>query len=184
MQTAQLHPNAPLAPPPWYKQLWPWLLMLGPAIVIVAGVITTVIAVSRPDAVVVDDYYKRGKAINQDLRRDRAATVLKLAIDANYDAARGVLTGHMASHGRPFAAPVRIHLAHATQPEKDLVRAVKPDADGRFTVAVGHLDRARWEVVVEGEERDWRLAASWRWPQTDRIAIEADADVKQPAAAP
>ena len=171
MHCAQIQAGAPA---PWYRHLWPWLLMLGPAIVIVAGVITTVIAVSRPDAVVVDDYYKRGKAINQDLRRDRAATSLRLSVDATYDAGKGVLSGRMRSWGRPFAAPIRIHLAHATQPEKDLVRAVKPDADGRFAVAVGHLDRARWEVVVEGGEREWRLASSWRWPQTNRVAIEAD----------
>ena len=25
---------------PWYREPWPWLLMLGPAVVVVAGFIT------------------------------------------------------------------------------------------------------------------------------------------------
>ena len=30
---------------PWYKERWPWLLMAGPAIVIVAGFITAWLAI-------------------------------------------------------------------------------------------------------------------------------------------
>ena len=67
---------------PWWRQRWPWLLMAGPAIVIVAGVYTGYLAFTRQDALVVGDYYKQGKAINQDLRRDRAATALGLALHA------------------------------------------------------------------------------------------------------
>ncbi len=26
---------------PWYREPWPWILMAGPVIVIIAGVITT-----------------------------------------------------------------------------------------------------------------------------------------------
>jgi hypothetical protein len=184
MQSVRLDAGATPAMQPWYRQLWPWLLMLGPAIVIVAGVITTVIAVARPDAVVVDDYYKRGKAINQDLRRDRAATALKLSVDASYDATAGVLAGTVRSYGRPYAAPLRILLAHATQPEKDLVREARPDAAGRFAVQLGHLDRARWQVVVEGGEREWRLTSGWHWPRTARIAIDADVPADSRADAP
>jgi hypothetical protein len=61
---------------PWYAQRWPWLLMLGPVLVILAGSYTCWLAFSRQDALVVDDYYKQGRAINQDLRRDRVATAM------------------------------------------------------------------------------------------------------------
>jgi len=63
---------------PWYKHRWPWLLMLGPFVVLVAGFVTMWISFSGADALVVDDYYKQGKAINQDLRRDRVASTLGL----------------------------------------------------------------------------------------------------------
>ena len=37
---------------PWYRHRWPWFLMSGPAIVVVAGVITTIIAVRTADPIV------------------------------------------------------------------------------------------------------------------------------------
>src|SRR3712207_6000995 len=88
---------------PWYKHRWPWLLMLGPAVVVVAGVYTTYLAFSQPDALVVDDYYKQGKAINQDLRRDRAAASMALEAMLRYDPATGKLAGTIASHKQPLS---------------------------------------------------------------------------------
>jgi len=77
---------------PWYRQCWPWLLMLGPAVVVVAGTYTGWLAFSRPDALVVDDYYKEGKAINLDLRRDREASRQGITVGLNYDAGSGSST--------------------------------------------------------------------------------------------
>ena len=88
---------------PWYTHRWPWLLMLGPAVVAVAGIATSYVAFTSQDALVVGDYYKKGKAINQDLRRDRAAAALGLAVELRYDAAAGLLRGHVASR-QPLAA--------------------------------------------------------------------------------
>lgn len=159
---------------PWYAQRWPWLLMLGPALVVLAGSYTTYLAYTRQDAMVVDDYYKQGKAINQDLRRDRAASAMQLGFDAAYDAKAGLLRGRLTSFGRPSTLALRISMAHSTQPEKDLSLAVVPDADGRFTVPMAPLERARWGVTVEGAGREWRLAADWRWPAQQSVAIHAD----------
>jgi hypothetical protein len=48
---------------PWYKEPWPWILMAGPVIVIVAGVITAWLAVISNDGLVSDDYYKQGMGL-------------------------------------------------------------------------------------------------------------------------
>jgi uncharacterized protein len=159
---------------PWYAQRWPWLLMLGPALVVVAGIVTGWLAYTRQDAMVVDDYYKRGKTINLDLRRDRVASSMRLSFEARYDASAGQLRGELKSFGKALTAPIRIGMAHSTQPGKDLKLEALPDADGRFSVALPLLERARWSVTVEGEKRDWRLAAEWRWPAQPALSIEAD----------
>ena len=39
---------------PWYRHPWPWILMAGPAIVVVAGIATAVIAVRTADPLVAD----------------------------------------------------------------------------------------------------------------------------------
>ena len=66
---------------PWYKERWPWLLMAGPAIVVVAGFITAWLAVVSDDGLVADDYYKQGLAVNQRLQRDHYASQLGLRAD-------------------------------------------------------------------------------------------------------
>lgn len=159
---------------PWYAHRWPWLLMLGPFIVILAGSYTTWLAFSKPDALVVDDYYVRGKAINQDLRRDRIATGLGLSFNAGYDPAAGKLNGTLLGFGKPVAGTINIRLAHATQPEKDLKFETQPGLHGEFSIPLPMLERARWQVVVESARRDWRLTGAWKWPQEPTLDIKAD----------
>jgi len=62
---------------PWYREPWPWLLMAGPAVVVVAGFVTLWLAFNSDDGLVADDYDKRGQAIHQTLSRDRAAAALE-----------------------------------------------------------------------------------------------------------
>ncbi|TWO72696.1 nitrogen fixation protein FixH [Caenimonas sedimenti] len=53
---------------PWWKHGHVWLLIAGPATVVVAGILTVWIAIARPDPVVAQDYYRRGVGINKTLR--------------------------------------------------------------------------------------------------------------------
>jgi uncharacterized protein len=167
-------PNPIVRAAPWYTQRWPWLLMLGPAVVVVAGGYTAWLAVSRQDALVVGDYYKQGKAINQDLRRDRVASAMKLALHSRYDAANGKLEGQLDGAGVPVTAPFRLLLAHPTLPERDRSVLVVPGQDGRFSVSLPGLGAERWQVVAEGARRDWRLERSWDSGRQAEFDIAAD----------
>ena len=163
---------------PWYRQRWPWLVMLGPFLVVLAGSYTGWLAFTRQDALVVGDYYQRGQAINQDLRRDDRASALGLNATLRYDAAHALLSGtiHGLGHGHGQAAPgpLLLHLAHATMPKKDIKLEVQPDAAGAFSVALPMLERTRWQVLVENAQRDWRLEGSWSWPAQSGIGLQAD----------
>lgn len=174
MQTANPIMNGKSNAQPWYAHRWPWFLMLGPVLVVIAGVITMWLAFSRQDALVVDDYYKQGKAINQDLRRDQTAAAMDLETHLRYDAAAGNLIGSITSHGKPQSGRIVIRLVHSTQPDKDIMLLAQPDEQGRFSVALPMLEIARWQVLVEGERRDWRLNGVWTWPRENDIGIKAD----------
>jgi hypothetical protein len=63
---------------PWFRQRWPWLLIAGPAIVVVAGIVTIWLAIRSDDGLVADDYYKQGLAINQVIGRAERAQALGL----------------------------------------------------------------------------------------------------------
>jgi hypothetical protein len=57
---------------PWWTHGHVWLLISGPAAVVVAGLVTAWIAVSTPDPVISEDYYRQGIEINRQLARERA----------------------------------------------------------------------------------------------------------------
>lgn len=57
---------------PWWKHGHVWLVIAGPALVVVASIATAVIAIRTDDPVVEADYYRRGIEINKTLARDRA----------------------------------------------------------------------------------------------------------------
>ena len=57
---------------PWWKHGYVWLLISGPAAVVVAGLVTARIAVATTDPVIDADYYRHGVEINKQLAHDRA----------------------------------------------------------------------------------------------------------------
>lgn len=58
---------------PWWKHGHVWLLIAGPAAVIVAGIATAIIAIKSADPLVAEDYYRRGIEINKTLAaKDKA----------------------------------------------------------------------------------------------------------------
>ncbi len=155
---------------PWYRHRWPWLLMLGPVSVLIAGAITAWISFSGADALVVDDYYKQGKAINQDLRRDQAALARGLQLALTYDPREGRIIGRL--QGEFIRTPMRLTLVHPTVPAKDQRRTVTPDERGVFSVPLPMFERARWQVQLEDGSGERRLHGDWAWPAQKKTDIQ------------
>ena len=53
---------------PWWKFGHVWMILAGPAVVVVAGIVTAVIAARGADPVVDPNYYQTGSNINDQLR--------------------------------------------------------------------------------------------------------------------
>ena len=176
MQAATIRPThaGQAQEAPWYRHRWPWLLMLGPALVVIFGIHITYVATTGQDALVVDDYYKQGKAINQDLRRDRVAAFLRIEAVLGYDRASGQLTGTLRSMGQPKSEAAVLRLIHPTQPEKDVRLPVQPDAQGRFSVALPPKEATRWHVMLQSANGEWRVRADWSWPQERTALLRAE----------
>ena len=45
---------------PWYRQLWPWLLIVPPLAAVIGGSVTYYLAVTRPDVLVREDRVQDG----------------------------------------------------------------------------------------------------------------------------
>ncbi len=76
---------------PWWKFGHVWLVVAGPAVVVVAAFITLYLAVTRPDPVVVPDYYQQGININKTLESEDGKASLAPAVQARNHAATGVV---------------------------------------------------------------------------------------------
>lgn len=139
----------------WYRERWPWILMAGPAAVIVAGAFTTWIAFASSDGLVADDYYRQGLAINQELRRQQRA--LDLGLSATFELAGGRLRARI-SGGAPEA--VVAHLAHTTRAGYDQRLRLLPVGNGAYEGRVADLPPGRWQVVIEDPRREWRIAGA------------------------
>ena len=57
---------------PWWKYGHVWLVLAGPAIVVVAALFTAWLAMRNPDPVLAEDYYRRGIEINKTLAKNKA----------------------------------------------------------------------------------------------------------------
>lgn len=73
---------------PWWKFGYVWLVVGGPAIVVVASFVTLYLAITRPDPLVDSDYYRKGIEINKTLA-DNAASVAPAQTARNH-AATGI----------------------------------------------------------------------------------------------
>ena len=138
---------------PWYQQLWPWLIISGPATVLVAGAITMWLAFSTADGLVAEDYYKQGLAINKRLAREDAAKAQGISASVALKADRI----HVDLKG---ATPevLFVHMAHATRAGHDVRLRLTPVGPGAYEAQLSDLPRGHWQVVIEDPRGTWRIA--------------------------
>ena len=137
---------------PWYREPWPWILMSGPAAVLVAGAVTIWIAYASADGVVAGDYYKRGLAINQDLQREQRAQQRSIGAEVRLES--GKLKVRLDG-----AAPEALfgHLVHATRAGHDQRVRLAKVAPGFYETEMPALPAGRWRIVLEDPKREWRI---------------------------
>jgi uncharacterized protein len=144
---------------PWYREPWPWLLIAGPAVVVVASFYTLYLAIVSSDGLVDGDYYKDGLAINRVLAREDAAE--RLDMTARIDPEGGRLSVRLQGRAAP---PKRlwVRFAHATRSGYDRNLLLARVADGSFQAALAPLAPGRWRIYLEDPAGPWRLAGEWQ----------------------
>lgn len=134
--------------------------MLGPGIVIIAGIITVWLAVVSNDGLVSDDYYKQGLAVNQRLHRDQKAGEMGLSADW-LRSGRHVRLMIVARDGVQLPDTLNVKVMHPTQGGRDQVVVLKNQGAGFYAGELGNEIVGRWHVSVEDPGGQWRLQAEW-----------------------
>lgn len=162
----------PTPPPPWYRQFWPWFLLSLPALAIVGSLVSFWLAAHSADALVVDDYYKQGKAINRSLARAQMAANLQWRAELHFPAeaedkpiSLRLRSDLPITQSPQLPAQLILHLVHPTQAERDQTLFLRRDDDENYTATQPEtpnkpsatLDSTRWQLQLEDAQHTWRM---------------------------
>jgi hypothetical protein len=155
---------------PWYREPWPWLLMSGPIIVIIAALVSAWIAIKSSDGLVTEDYYKQGLVAGETLMRSKRAE--ELGISAALRLTDDRIQIRLTSQQDTMPSALNLTLSHPTRAGIDQKSLLKP-SDG---VYVGNLNlpaSGHWLVLVEDEAKTWRVMGSVMLPAAGEVVIGA-----------
>lgn len=149
----------PAAINPWYKQFWPWFLIFFPALAVVAGIATIIIAVNSDDGLVEENYYKAGLAINKTIADEERASALE--ISALLEIKPEVRQIYLKLSGNQDISKQRLllKLIHPTIKGRDITIPLLAQPNGVFRGFLDALpEKGRWYVTLTPEDKSWRIS--------------------------
>lgn len=159
---------------PWYRHRWPWILMAGPAIVVVAGSVTAWIAVKTNDGLVEDNYYKVGLAVNQQLHQNKLAMELGLTADLSFvqsgNYIRVVMTGLQSA---ALPETLQLKLVHPTRKNEDQTLILHREAKQYVGQLASAPSIGRWNVILEDPVAGWRMDTIWDLRADQHVTFSA-----------
>lgn len=159
---------------PWYQQGWPWLLIALPASAVVGGILTIIIAVNSPNALVVDDYYKAGLAINQQKHRSRQAGEMQLTGLLRSDDNRISVT--LDSRQPVSDDTLTLQIIHATRSDLDRTVTLQRTGEGSYTSSQDALPAGNWYLQLRNPGNTWEIRARARIDGPFQIRLSTDKD--------
>lgn len=154
----------------WYREPWPWLLMLGPAIVVVAGFVTLFLAINSNDGLVSDDYYKQGLAINRTMQRDARAREMNYRADLTVSRESRGLRVILAGAG-VLPPALRLHLIHPGKSSADETVELRALGQGVYQGEYRREFTGRRHLILEDQPATWRISGEWAGPETGRAQL-------------
>jgi hypothetical protein len=139
--------------------------------VIVASLVTAWIAVKSNDGLVTEDYYKQGLSVDRTLARSREAVELGLEVRVRFSG-ETVWLSLKSIKKLPLRQPksLSLTLSHPTRAGLDQA-AVLVGNEGEYTGQLHVPASGHWLVLVEDEERTWRLMGNVQLPDQGETVI-------------
>lgn len=156
------HDIDPEAGKPWYHQPWMWLVVGLPVVSVIASLSMVVISVKHRDDLVRDDWYKHGRAINQDIDAELQARQMGLSGTLTLEPA--VPAVHVViANGAALPDRLQLLLVHSTLSSEDMTVMLQRGADGSWRALLPRLPMGKRHLMLEplatGATR-WRLRAA------------------------
>ena len=161
------------APKPWYKEPWPWILMAGPVVVVLASLITMLIAMNTNDGLVEDDYYLKGLNIHQTIASTQEAQKLGLKASLLFRDT-GELSLTLESSDNTYVLPktILVSLSHPTRAGLDQRAKIQQVAGNQYTGQLVIPRSGHWIVTISHADQ-WRMTANVVLPM-NKVIIRAN----------
>lgn len=120
---------------PWYRQFWFWFVFSPLIYIVIMCSVTVTIALKGADDVIIDNYYKEGRMINQALEQDKRAQELGLSGALRFDRATGdvMLTiATLPADTRLMPDELLLMMGHPVKAAQDQLIIMKAIAPGHY----------------------------------------------------
>jgi len=141
---------------PWYRQFWPWFIIALPGSVVVAGIAMVFIAFKGADALVDDNYYRAGLAINERLAEDVVARELGLGAELTFDTLSGEVHVAVTGDAEP-RGQLQLLLLHPAVASRDQSVELIAVGEGRYRADLEAIPPHRFYLRLRSPGEGWRL---------------------------
>lgn len=149
-------------PKSWFKQFWPWFLIVLPLTAVVASIYTVKIAFDNKDSLVKSDYYKEGLAINEELQEKQNAANLGLTATAAFQPGKQLVVVNLnTAINSPLPKTLKLSMVHTVAAANDFSIPLVETAPGQYQGSYDKQLEHRWylqltPLTVEGGKL-WKL---------------------------
>ena len=148
---------------PWYRQVWPWMLIAIPFSSVMGGILMIYLAVSHPNDLVKDNYYQDGMAINKQIDKDQMASELGLQATISFEETLGDVLVELRGADETVLI---IELFHPSDSSKDMISGLTRLASEQNRYQ-GHFEKplsGRWYIELRDTGDQWRLRGRMSFP--------------------
>lgn len=157
---------------PWYKHFWPWYLVFMKLAVVTAIIVTVILIKKNPTAMVVDDYYNEGRAINFQLDREERAAELGIELHVTTENQMFILKFPSGEPEQRTA--VRVMFYHPTLDDRDFDILVPHASNGVYRAEFPENISGHWRMDFEPFDSEWRISRSTTFPLSKELHIIPD----------
>ena len=155
---------------PWYKQFWPWFLIILPLIVIGWTIVTVVIFSNNSVSLVAEDYYKKGKGINIDISKMNVAR--DLSLNAHVSSNSNTVVIHFDKGELAHYPALTATFTHRTLPDRDFSKLITADASGNYRLTPDEDILGPWFIELQPHDKQWMIQGKVEFPAADTVLMK------------
>jgi hypothetical protein len=148
----------------WYKQFWPWFLIVLPLTSMVLSFSMLNLAFNSEDSMVIDDYYKEGRGINLKIQKLQQAKILNIStkVQVFSDYVEVVFISSALKNGEA----ITLDFFHSTQKFKDFSVTLLRDANGIYRAPLTRDVLGKWKLSLHPFDNNWKIQKVVSLPQS------------------